>query len=512
MPASEMNLHLDVQPGMAFAGERAGLRISLDNGPSPTLLPALIEESDALIVELFSSSGELVASATGQDLVRRRGFGGEPIPMETMPAETLPPNERGTLEFDLLNFLPVIAPGYYHLSASLRYAPGRVDLTSPRVPFRLLSSRCLSADAVAGRVCIPCLYSLSRQESSGNTRALFNFGAGGGPNHGSLGRVSWPDTTGGDARIAVADFVSSDSIDPDLTRWLAWTGDGKLFLTQISSDDATASVTSQGFGFAAETIVGRPVQHAGSDFTIFVIGSSKGRGETLYRLDFDAAGSLISAVPIRVCDARPAPCALVPGVDGVIHLAAAAQFGFPVSWFAVASDGSSTVRTVASAADFARLLGREMPPSSIRILALNHHDDRVAAAVLVETVSPSLYLVQGGLSSAIEATGARSPALIPIDLPFLERGESIAAASLAHTSAVDPGSSEAIYHFMALRTSLGRVFAGNTNAELLPMEDVDADSPAAPILVSDLDGSVHIFCPSALHGLARTTIHTPPIF
>jgi hypothetical protein len=490
-----LNLLLHIGAVGAIAGERLPIRVTLQTGSEPVRIPALPDESNALVLELFNADGSIRQSATGHDLVRRKGFGSEPIPAESMPEETCPPRETASLELDLLDFFPVIPPGKYELSASIRYAPGRLNATSDRRPFEILLDRCVSLDALSGKVCVPCLYSLSRHESNGQVRTLVQFDAGG-KVAGSLGRVQIGGI-GPESRLSTANFVSAESIDPDLTRWVAWTDGGKLFLQSLSPE-TIGPVVNPELGFEVSAIAGRPVVQADGNVTLFLAG-----GDILHRGLFGPTSALIGMEEIVDAPSLPAPSELLISGQKDFRLAFGAAHSMPIRGI-----GSEVDRIIADSEDFLPLIEGETPASPPRVLAIHLHG--AGSSAIVQSAPESLpCLLRMDWVQKPDAPRNVFPTGFPPSI--LEEDEHIVTASLATSSAVPPGSSQGLLHFVALGTSKGRLLAGNADEELLPIEDADPASRANPVLVSDGVGKIWLFYPSTYHGIARHLLHALPI-
>jgi hypothetical protein len=445
-------------------------------------MPALPDESNALVLELFNADGGIRQSATGHDLVRRKGFGSEPIPAESMPEETFPPQETASHELDLLDFFPVIPPGKYELSASIRYAPGRLNAASDRRPSEILLDRCVSLDALSDKVCVPCLYSMSRHESNGHVRTLVQFDAGGSDVAGSLGRVQIGGI-GPEPRLSTANFVSAESIDPDVTRWVAWTDGGKLFLQSVSPE-AVGPVVKPELGFEVSAIAGRPVVQADGNVTLFLAG-----GDILHRGLFGPTAALMGMEEIVDAPSLPAPSELLTSERKGFRLAFGTAHSMPIRGI-----GSDVGRIIADSEDFLPLIEGETPLHH-RVSSRSIYGAGSSAIVQSAPESPPCLLRMDWVQEP-DAPRNVSPTGFPPSI--LEEDEHIVTASLATSPAVPPGSSQGLLHFVALGTSKGRLLAGNADEELLPIEDAD---PAS--------ARFRCWFPTGGKDLAFLSIHSP---
>jgi hypothetical protein len=511
-----MNLQFQLAKSTAVPGESLPAHVKLTAGAEPIRLPAFPDESPAVVITVSTPEGGLVTVANGHDRVRRRPFGGEP--MADMPTDELPPNESGELQFDLLEFLDPIEPGEYRVSVGIEFEAVRIE--SDALPLRILECPIVGMDAVANRVCVPCLHTLVTYDCGQSWRSVLNVRNGLRPD-GVLRRHAVDVPPGAHPRISEADFARSGDLDEDTTRWLAWVQDGGLKLIRLTTESPAGSILSPQTPYPLADLAGRPVQHADGTLTCVLLESHENR---LHAAQIDVSGTVIKDSVVGRGTAVPLPIS-VSSRDGILGTAMAANASFPLA-LVRNQNGGSRMFGIADP----RAAGK--PGGNARILALRllektveQDGGAIAAAFLTDAEPKSLGVVRavypavpgGGPGADLEifSPAARQlllqPDLMEVPLPRLAASESIVAVDLAQSTAVPVRWPVPWVLLVAVRTSTGRIFTRMPADAKAGWKEMAATSQHGPMLVSAMDGSVFLARASAVGGLAIDRVYEPPV-
>jgi hypothetical protein len=514
-----MNLQLQLSTKVALPGEPIPATVSVTSGAEPLRLPVLPDESNALVVIVYSPTGEVVTQANGHDRVRQKGFGAEP--MAVMPTDELPPHQMGQVQFDLLDFVDLSQPGDYLVSVAIQFEG--INIESQRIPLRILDSCACEVEIQTGRVCVPCLYTAVIYQHATFDRTVVTICNGMNPK-GVLARTVADAPAGTRPRLSIADFTNSEEIDGDMTRWLAWMHGGNLCLVRLQTAEPAGQVLKPTLRFKAHNLLGRPIQHADGGITTFLTEDASHR---IHAIRCDTTGVATQDVVCCLCTSPARPAVVTARPVSAVEIAVAADASFPISLLQ-SQAGRSRILTVEDPRDPVRR------HDSVRIDVLRlfagtapREAGSIGAAYVVGSSPSTFWILRAAYPHfSNEGTQSTAPPTIPapeprtsllteifkVDLPKLDEGETITAVDIAQSTAVHPPTNAPSLLFAVAMTSAGRVFSGMVGGHLELMKQADLRSQVAPSLVTAQDGSVYLGMITIARGFELVRVHEPPIY
>lgn len=484
---AKLSLSLTLSPAVAFPGEQVQLAIGLTAGPADVPLPSLLDESAALQFELFTAGGEPVDTASGQELVRRRGYGGEPTPDDENPEDDFPAGDSVDFTVGLLDiFTP--PPGEYLVAVAIRH--NDTSAVSARQSLKILPAATTASAFSTGQVCLPAAHFLARITTGEWSKTSLSVRAAGGAG-GLLEQFPLPTEVPGDAAIARASFGSPDDSDLDKLGWLAWVDADGLALLHYATEEGAGPILRPTLPKAVSGLLGAPFHHQDGSLTLFVLHPDAA-GPELHKVVLESDGAVRSTAKIETLPGDPGAVSMSVADTAVRFLA-----DFPVEKMILdinieekPKEGEEPI-TIWVAGEMTQLEG--IP-----------ENEPVTVGCLVPNGPKVVGVALAGTKSFLLATTGGRVQLTPVELPELEADESIASTAVSVIA-------ESGKIFAALRTSAGRLFAGAADEPLAPIDEAATDSPVGPWIASDFADGLWLYYASAA-GLQRKLLYTlPPV-
>jgi len=363
-----MKFEFEVPKSTVTVQESVPLSFRLHNDGPDTEVPFEYDSTDVLTLSLLDADGKVICRADGYDRMERHGVWAPRVPQSELDTGTLPADGTMVWEEDLLLYMEVQEPGSYSLLAEFKFQPSGIDLQSQSIALEVTPNDPGWIDVVDDYVSIGMTYALQRTQSDGDHVGLMRLASSSRPVTFWKGGVV-PLPPDAEPRISEADFVTRETFDHDLFRWIIWITAGNLQAIQFSDKAPVGPAREYHLGDGNWKLVGRPIQHFELGVSVLVMDQLDDRAEVRC-LNFSDHFELLDSIELPSLAAHPYPIATAADWSGSRYIAFAEAGKFPVHLVEFVKEGEA--RRVARIGNMqVPVIQREIDAgNTVRVLAL----------------------------------------------------------------------------------------------------------------------------------------------
>lgn len=497
--SATMEFRIEISKSKVIIQESIPISFHLVNNGSPVDIPLDYKSSDVVRLSLFDHEENLVARSDGYMKLGRLDPPVEQVAQEDMSTVALGTEQAMEWGDNLLRYMDITTPGRYFVQARFQFHPGDVSLESQRIPLEVRENNCNWMDIVRDQVAMGMMYFVQQHD----TTALFQMSSAFEPTtfwEGSVLNLS----PGSRPRVSEADFVTQDTFEHDLRRWVMWIEGDQLRGVSLTESEPPGNINSYPMGWENAELAGSPIQHLDGGVSAIVLRQDVGQ-HRVTKFDFDSEFRNTGSSVLASFGRAPGPLSVASDWFGQIYIVSGNAGGLPLQLTEIRGDDMPKQTMVLLESSFPELIGGgqkrlnilsafpdvkiySWPVRAILITALLEHEQ-----------GKSLKLIRIPLDTEVEGSESVQPIDVPLNDSLLSAGENVVAADMAQTQKAEL---HAIFS-----TSTGNIFYVQQGAEPQKIVQIDPGRSAlSRIIISGRD-NVYLFFPTEKKGIGHQLLY-----